>query len=86
MAQNVAEQHLIILAGKHLRRDVPHLNELLIHKQDPVFRVNRQDTVGRAGEEIVRQQLSVPPTLTVRPGFPVRVIVQRDLVLEPYGG
>jgi type IV secretion system protein TrbI len=45
-----------------------------------------QDTVGRAGEEIVRRQLSVPPTLTVRPGFPVRVIVHRDLVLEPYGG
>ncbi|MFM2278444.1 MAG: hypothetical protein RLZZ444_675, partial [Pseudomonadota bacterium] len=22
---------------------------------------------------------------TIRPGFPVRVIVTRDLVLEPYG-
>jgi type IV secretion system protein VirB10 len=50
------------------------------------IRESGQDTVGRAGEEIVRRQLSVPPTLTVRPGFPVRVIVNRDLVLEPYGG
>ncbi|MBU8547306.1 TrbI/VirB10 family protein [Roseomonas sp. F4] len=50
------------------------------------IRESGQDTVGRAGEEIVRRQLSVPPTLTVRPGFPVRVIVHRDLVLEPYGG
>ena len=50
------------------------------------IRESGQDTVGRAGEEIVRRQLSVPPTLTVRPGFPVRVIVQRDIVLEPYGG
>jgi type IV secretory pathway VirB10-like protein len=25
-----------------------------------------------------------PPTLTIRPGFPVRVMVTRDLVLEPY--
>jgi hypothetical protein len=24
-------------------------------------------------------------TLTIRPGFPVRVIVTRDLVLAPYG-
>lgn len=48
------------------------------------IRESGQDTVGRAGEEIVRRQLSVPPTLTVRPGFPVRVIVNRDLVLEPY--
>ncbi|MDR3473529.1 MAG: TrbI/VirB10 family protein [Devosia sp.] len=45
-----------------------------------------QETVGSAGQQIVRQQLSVPPTLTVQPGFPVRVIVTRDLILEPYGG
>lgn len=50
------------------------------------IRESGQDTVGRAGEEIVRRQLSVPPTLTVRPGFPVRVIVHRDLVLEPLYG
>jgi hypothetical protein len=30
--------------------------------------------------------VSPAPTLTIRPGFPVRVIVTRDLVLEPYGG
>ena len=45
-----------------------------------------QETVGSAGQQIVRQQLSAPPTLTVQPGFPVRVIVTRDLILEPYGG
>ena len=28
----------------------------------------------------------VAPTLTIRPGFPVRIVVTRDLVLEPYGG
>ena len=33
-----------------------------------------------------QRQLNIAPTLTVRPGFPVRVIVTRDLVLEPYGG
>lgn len=35
---------------------------------------------------IIRRQLQVKPTLTIRPGYPVRVIVTRDLVLEPYGG
>ncbi|MGB7287659.1 MAG: TrbI/VirB10 family protein [Salaquimonas sp.] len=44
-----------------------------------------QDTIGRTGDEIVRQQLAVPPTLTIRPGFPVRVMVTRDLILEPLG-
>ncbi|MBO9460717.1 TrbI/VirB10 family protein [Labrenzia sp. R5_0] len=48
------------------------------------IREGTQDTVGRAGDEIVRRQISIPPTLTVRPGFPVRVMVTRDLVLEPY--
>ena len=36
----------------------------------------------RAGQQIVRRQLNVQPTLTIRPGFPVRVIVNRDLVLD----
>ena len=40
--------------------------------------------MGRAGDEIVRRQLTMPPTLTIRPGFPVRVMVTRDLILEPY--
>lgn len=44
-----------------------------------------QTTLNQAGQEIVRRQLNVPPTLTVRPGFPVRVIVSRDLVLAPWG-
>ncbi len=43
-----------------------------------------QDTINNAGQEIIRRQLQVAPTLTIRPGFPVRVMVTRDLVLEPY--
>ncbi|GGC94042.1 TrbI/VirB10 family protein [Chelatococcus reniformis] len=45
-----------------------------------------QDTINDAGQQIVRKQLNVPPTLTVRPGFVIRVIVTRDLVLAPYPG
>ncbi|RUX26301.1 TrbI/VirB10 family protein [Mesorhizobium sp. M2A.F.Ca.ET.042.01.1.1] len=49
------------------------------------IRNGAQDTINDAGQQIVRQQLNIAPTLTIRPGFPVRVIVVRDLVLEPYG-
>jgi type IV secretion system protein TrbI len=28
--------------------------------------------------------LAIQPTLTIRPGFPVRVLVNRDIVLRPY--
>ncbi|KCZ51266.1 TrbI/VirB10 family protein [Hyphomonas pacifica] len=48
------------------------------------IREGTQHTIGRAGDEVVRRQLSIPPTLTIRPGFPVRVMVTHDLVLEPY--
>ena len=38
------------------------------------------------GEQVVGRSLNVQPTITVRPGFPVRVMVTHDLVLEPYRG
>ncbi len=44
------------------------------------------NAMSQTGQQLVRQQMNVPPTLTVRLGFPVRVIVNRDLVLEPYRG
>ena len=50
------------------------------------IRNGAQDTINDAGQQIVRRQLNVAPTLTIRPGFPVRIIVTRDLVLETYGG
>ena len=50
------------------------------------IRNGAQDTINDAGQQIVQRQLQVPPTLTIRPGFPMRVIVTRDLVLEPYRG
>jgi type IV secretion system protein TrbI len=40
-----------------------------------------QDSINRAGEQVVSRELNVRPTLTIRPGFPVRVLVTRDLVL-----
>lgn len=37
------------------------------------------------GEQIVGRSLNIQPTNIIRPGFPVRVMVHRDLVLTPYG-
>lgn len=49
------------------------------------LRAGTQDGVNEAGRRVVERELSVPPTLTVRPGFAFRVIVTRDLLLEPIG-
>jgi len=42
------------------------------------------ETIGRAGDRIVERELQIQPTITVRPGARVRVLISRDLVLEPY--
>ena len=63
--------------------------ELAVDNDDQLVQAIRnggQDTINDAGQQIVRRQLNVAPTITIRPGFPVRVLVTRDLVLEPYGG
>ena len=46
------------------------------------LRRGSQDSVNRAGEQIVSRELNIRPTLTIRPGYPVRVLVTRDIVLE----
>jgi len=47
-------------------------------------RDSAQDTVNQIGQEVTRRNLNIQPTLTSRPGLPVRIIVNRDLVLRPY--
>jgi type IV secretion system protein TrbI len=48
------------------------------------LRRSGSDTLNQTGQQVVRRNLNIQPTLTIRPGFPVRVIVNRDLVLAPY--
>jgi type IV secretion system protein VirB10 len=48
------------------------------------LRFGTQDTVNQTGRQVVQRQLNIPPTLTVRPGFALRIVVTRDLVLEPF--
>jgi type IV secretory pathway VirB10-like protein len=50
------------------------------------LRLSAANSLNQTGQQVVRRNLNIQPTLTIRPGFPVRVIVNRDLVLEPYRG
>ncbi|MXO65314.1 TrbI/VirB10 family protein [Altericroceibacterium endophyticum] len=49
------------------------------------LRRGSQDTINQTGQRIVDRQLNIQPTLTIRPGHPLRVILTRDLILEPVG-
>ncbi|WP_417625288.1 TrbI/VirB10 family protein [Paremcibacter congregatus] len=44
-----------------------------------------QSTAGDVGQRLVDRDLNIKPTITIRPGWPVRVITLRDLILKPYG-
>ena len=48
------------------------------------IRQSGQQNVSRAGDELTAKALDIQPTLTVRPGASVRLIVDRDLILKPW--
>ncbi|PBB40767.1 conjugal transfer protein TrbI [Mesorhizobium sp. WSM3866] len=48
------------------------------------IRESTQQNVSQAGQRITEKNLNIQPTIIVRPGWPLRVIVHKDLVLRPY--
>lgn len=47
------------------------------------IRLSSQSDVSRAGEQITSRNLNIQPTITIRPGAPVRIVAHRDLILAP---
>lgn len=45
------------------------------------IRESTQQNVSRAGDQITSRNLQIQPTITIRPGAPVRIVVHRDLIL-----
>lgn len=50
------------------------------------IRESAQQNAGEAGAQITSRNLDVQPTIRVKPGWPVRAIVNKDLVLQPWRG
>jgi type IV secretion system protein VirB10 len=50
------------------------------------IRESTQQNVSRAGDQITSRNLQIQPTITIRPGAPVRLIVHRDLIFAPWRG
>tara|TARA_R110002072_G_C7826152_1_gene523770 strand:+ start:14 stop:901 length:888 start_codon:yes stop_codon:yes gene_type:complete len=49
-------------------------------------RRSAQTGANEAGQEIVRRNLDVQPSITIRPGWRLGVLVNKDIVLKPYEG
>lgn len=48
------------------------------------IRESGQRAGARAGDQVVGKSLDIKPTLKVRPGWPLRVVVHKDIVLRPW--
>jgi type IV secretion system protein VirB10 len=49
-------------------------------------RESTQQNAAQAGQRLTEKNLNIQPTITIRPGWPVHVIVHKDIVLKPYQG
>lgn len=50
------------------------------------IRQSTQQSVSHAGDQLTSKTLAIQPTITVRPGAPVLLVVHKDLVLAPWKG
>ncbi|NYT25603.1 TrbI/VirB10 family protein [Alcaligenaceae bacterium] len=62
------------LAAPENRQDGDHI---IIAGRD-----SAQDSINQVGQEMTRRNMNIQPTLSSRPGLPVRIIVNRDLVFR----
>lgn len=51
------------------------------------IRQSTQQSANEAGQRIVTKNLNIQPTITIRPGWPLRVIVHKDIIFSrPWAG
>ncbi|MDA4848788.1 TrbI/VirB10 family protein [Hoeflea poritis] len=50
------------------------------------IRESAQDNANQTGQSLTQRNLNIQPTITIRPGWPLRIIVNKDKVLRPYRG
>ena len=48
------------------------------------IRESTQQKVSRAGDQLTSRNLNIQPTITIRPGATIRLVVHKDLILAPW--
>lgn len=48
------------------------------------IRGSAQDNANQAGQTLTERNLNIQPTIIIRPGWSLRIIVNKDMVLRPY--
>ncbi len=71
----------VISAGANLATDSAQENSFVDDLGD-----SAAQQAATIGSQIVDRQLDVQPTITIRPGFKLNILVNKDMILEPYEG
>ena len=71
----------VISAGANLATDSAQENNFVDDLGD-----SAAQQAATIGSQIVDRQLDVQPTITIRPGFKLNILVNKDMILEPYEG
>ena len=71
----------VISAGANLATDSAQENSFVDNLGD-----SAAQQAATIGSQIVDRQLDVQPTITIRPGFKLNILVNKDMILEPYEG
>ncbi len=48
------------------------------------FARNASSQINQVGQQITRKNINIQPTISVRPGYSVNVIITRDMIIAPY--
>jgi len=48
------------------------------------IRESAQQSGSRAGDQLVTRNLNIQPTIRIRPGWPLRIVVHKDILLRPW--
>ena len=61
-------------------------SELAFTGDSDLIEAMRRSTQDNGSRQITMRNLSIQPTITIRPGAPVRLVVHKDLVLARWQG
>lgn len=50
------------------------------------IRQSTQESTNQTGQRIVEKDIAIQPTITIRQGWPLRAVLNNDLILKPYRG
>jgi len=49
-----------------------------------MFASNVGSEISNTGQQITRKNIEIQPTLKIRPGYSVNVLVNKDMIINPY--